>query len=279
MRNNRELAVSTSESPAFQSSRTGFLARPIVRFLGGVAAPPKERIVERHRRLKLRKVVLVHARIAERCCQETRTLRGEVGPRGVGTSYDLGQVKEGSRPQSELLDHRVECAGLAAMTPEYAFDVERRGIEAFCDAHHFRRDDEEEDRLRVDEPPDQPGAGDAIDLWPVTRNPEGPALLIARRELVGADQRLAGLLPGFKPTIEHLGTYAFVPQPSGRALAELLSLMADDDSRSSLILPRPVGDGTKVPTQRSRQQARVRPVVLIRPHVDNRRRPRKTYEP
>jgi hypothetical protein len=151
-----------------------------------------------------------------------------VGP--ASTPYDLGQVKEGSRSQSELLDHRVECAGIAAMTPEHALDVERRGIEAFCDAHYLRCDDEEEDRLRIDEPPDQPWAGDAIDLWPAARNPECPALLIPRRKLVDADQWLGGPLPGFKPAIERFGVYAFVPQPSGRTFAELLSLLADDDS-------------------------------------------------
>lgn len=106
------------------------------------------------------------------------------------------------------------------MTPEHALDVEPCGMEAFCDAHHLRRDDEEEDRMRIDESPDQPGADDAIDLGLAARNPEGSAFLVAPWT-----NGSSALPRGFKPAIKRFGTYALVPQPSGCTFAELLTAL------------------------------------------------------
>ena len=81
----------------------------------------------------------------------------------------------------------------------------------------------------IDEAADQPGTGDAIDLRPRARHPDGAALLVARRQLVGAHQQLAGLFPGLEAAFQRLRVDAVVAQPGRRALAELLPLLADDD--------------------------------------------------
>ena len=47
------------------TSGSGFLTGPVVRFPGGITAPAIERIVKRHGRIELDKVLFVHARIAE----------------------------------------------------------------------------------------------------------------------------------------------------------------------------------------------------------------------
>ena len=39
-----------------------------------------------------------------------------LGPRRVGAPHDLGEVKEGLRP--EFLDHAIECAGRATVAPK-----------------------------------------------------------------------------------------------------------------------------------------------------------------
>src|SRR5258708_1626999 len=49
-----------------------FIGRPVVGLAGGVAAPAIERIVEVQSGLELFKIVAVHARQAERRCQEAR---------------------------------------------------------------------------------------------------------------------------------------------------------------------------------------------------------------
>src|SRR5262245_3441178 len=113
------------------------------------------------------------------------------------------------------------------MAPEHALDVERRGVEAFRDARHLRRRHEQENRPRVNEAPDQPRTCDAIDLWPRPRDPHRLALLIAWRQLVGAQQQLAGFLPSLEAALQGLRIDSIVPQPRGRALAQLLALLTD----------------------------------------------------
>ena len=92
----------------------------------------------------------------------------------------------------------------------------------------------------IDEAADQPGTGDAVDLRPRARHPDGAALLVARRELVGADQQLAGLFPGLEAALERLRLDAAVPEPGGRAFAELLAFLADNDDGLAPVVRRPL---------------------------------------
>src|SRR5437773_11980833 len=81
-----------------------FGAGPVVGLLAGVATPAIESIVKSHGRIELRKVVPIHARIAERCGEQPFRLRREVGTGGVGTAHDLGKLQEGCGLEPELLD-------------------------------------------------------------------------------------------------------------------------------------------------------------------------------
>src|SRR5215472_6965677 len=142
-----------------------------MRLLTGIPTPAIESIIERHCCLELRQVILVHARVSERRRQQSSALGNKVGPRRVSAAHNLGKVQERLRSQAKLLDHCIERAGLAAMTPEHALDVERRGIEALRHARHLGGADKEKDGVWIDEATDQPGASDAVDLRSATRHP------------------------------------------------------------------------------------------------------------
>src|SRR5262245_15212336 len=97
---------------------------PVVRLLGGVAAPAVEGIVERHGRLQLGEIVAVHARVAERGREQTGRLRRQIESRGIGAAHDGGEMQKRAGLQAELLQHGVEGAGRPAVAPEHAVDVE-----------------------------------------------------------------------------------------------------------------------------------------------------------
>ena len=130
----------------------------------------------------------------------------------------------------------------------------------------------------IDEAADQPGAGDAVDFGPRAGHPDRAALFVARRKLVGADQQLAGLLPGFETAFEGLRFDAAVAQPGGRALAELLALLADNDDGFAPVVLRPFLVDAVVAAHGARHQARVAAVIVIDAHIDDSRRLRKSDE-
>jgi len=55
-------------------------------------------------------------------------------------------------------------------------------VEALADRDDLGRRHEQEHRVRIDEAPDQPGAGDPIDLRPRAGDPDGAPLRVARRQ-------------------------------------------------------------------------------------------------
>ena len=110
----------------------------------------------------------------------------------------------GRRRQTELLDHHVERTEFAAMTPEHVFDIERNGVEALADRDNLGRRHEQKHRVRIDEAPDQPGAGDAVDLRPRAGHPDGAALGVARRQFRCRHQRQFGGLPALEAALERL---------------------------------------------------------------------------
>src|SRR6185437_12024572 len=89
---------------------------------------------------------------------------------------------------------------------------------------------------------DQPGTGDAVDLRPRPRDPDGAAAPIAFGNLVGGDGRQFCLLPAHLTAFEGLGGDAVVAEPGRRAFAELLSLVADNHNRLAGETCRPVLD-------------------------------------
>ena len=145
--------------------------------------------------------------------------------------------------EPELLDHHVEGAALAAMAPEHALDVERRGAEALGHRLDFRGATNRNTALGIDEAADQPGAGDAVDLGPRARDPDGAARRRRARAAcrIGTSGRPA-CCQASKPPSRTLGGNARVAQPGGGALAELLAALADDDGGPPSSRRRPVGD-------------------------------------
>ena len=106
----------------------------------------------------------------------------EIEPGGIGGADHRCKPQQGRRGEAEFLDHHVEGAELAAVAPEHVLDVEGRGVEALADRDHLGRRHEQEHRVRIDEPADQPGAGDAVDLRPRPGDPDGAPLRVARRQ-------------------------------------------------------------------------------------------------
>ena len=148
-------------------------------------------------------------------------------------------------------------------------------LKAVGHGQHFGRLDEQEHRARIDETPDQPGTGDAIDLRARPRHPDRAALFIARRQFVGADQKPLAVAPGFEAAFEGFGGDSLVAQPCGDALREFLPFLADDDDGL------PANSGAQVETvlksrrHRGRQQARIGVEILIDADIDDGRRTRQ----
>ena len=154
--------------------------------------------------------------------------------------------------QAELLHHDVEGAELAAVAPEHPLDVEGRRVEAVGHRRYLGGRDEQEHGSRVHEAPDQPGAGDAVDLRPGVGHPHRTAAGVPGRKVVGADQQAAGRRPGVEPALQRLGGRAEVAQPGRDTLAELLAALADDSDRPGTEPVRPVSDGVDVAPHRAR---------------------------
>src|SRR5258708_17459326 len=104
------------------------------------------------------------------------------------------------------------------MAPEGVFDVERRGMKVLADGGHLWWRNKQKYRVRIDEPADQPGAGDAVDLRPRAGDPDGAAVRIARRQLRHRHQRKARSLPTFKAAFQRLGRCIEVSKPCSSAL-------------------------------------------------------------
>ena len=159
---------------------------PVVLLALRVTAPAIERIVYRHAGFELGVIVTVDTRQAKRDGEQSSSLGHKVEPIGIGAPHDRREADQRFvRVEAEGLDHDVEGATLAAMAPEYAFvrDVERLGLLLLGDGQHVTGRDEQEAGLRIDEPSDQPGTGDAIDLGPRSCDPPCLAIVMSWRQM------------------------------------------------------------------------------------------------
>src|SRR5215469_8944226 len=86
--------------------------------------------------------------------------------------------------------------------------------------------DIEKGRLGVDEPPDQPGAGDAVYLRSLARDPAW------RRRAGLVTQRQPGLFPGRDAAFEKSRIDAGIAQPGRGILADFMTVDAIDRYRS-----------------------------------------------
>ncbi len=146
----------------------------------------------------------------------------------------VGEAQQRLGREAELLDHHVEGAALAAVAPEHALDVERRGAEALGDRQR---------------PPAARRTGTRPPGSTKRRISQGQAMrsILGRARVTqtvrpcasrggsfaAGHQRQAGLRPGLEAALEAVGRHAGVAEPGGDALAELQALLADDDRRTA----------------------------------------------
>jgi len=81
---------------------------------------------------------------------------------GVGAAHDERERAERRVVEPVLLEERVERAAVAVVTELYPRHVKGGGLLALGDPHDLRVRHEQERRVTIDEPADQPRAGDAI---------------------------------------------------------------------------------------------------------------------
>src|SRR4051812_39278768 len=122
-----------------------------------IPRPAVKRIVKRESCIELNQVVLVHAGQAKRCGKQTGSLRREVELRGIRAAHDDREAIKCLAVQAEFLDHHIEGAKTAAVTPENAtLDVERRRLKPVCDIDDLGRRYEQEDGRRIDKAANEP---------------------------------------------------------------------------------------------------------------------------
>src|SRR5690242_5848461 len=97
--------------------------------VNGIACPTVECIIEKHRGVELFEIAPIHARQAELSGEQSRCLRRNIEAIGVGASHDRGKPVQRFGRETELLDHHIESAELAAVAPETVLDIEWRRTE------------------------------------------------------------------------------------------------------------------------------------------------------
>ena len=94
-------------------------------------------------------------------------------PVGIGGADHGGHAVQRLGVKLEIVKQRVKAALVAAVAEGHALDVKGDRAEPFGNGFDFGRGHEQKAGTGVDEAADQPGAGDAIDLWPVPGDPRG----------------------------------------------------------------------------------------------------------
>src|SRR3954466_8703774 len=160
-------AIASSATPGLLHCR----GRPVVRFRLESATPGVERVVHHHAVPKHFVIVRKVRGQAERDGEQAAALRGQIVSGRVGASDDLGQMVESRILDAVDAQDGVERAALALVGELDPVDVVRCSARLFGDLEHVLGRDVNELRLRIDEAPDQPWTGDAVDLRPFARHP------------------------------------------------------------------------------------------------------------
>jgi len=155
------------------------------------------------------------------------------------------------------------------MAEELAFDVERSRLESLPDVVHLGRRHEEEERVRVDEAADQPGAGDPVHLGPRARGPARPSVDVPGWESVRLDEDLAGVTPRDVSAFERFGLDAGGAKPRGHAVAQLAAALAEHDHRAAGEARAPLGDGGEIALNGAGNEARVLGPMIRDADVDH----------
>ena len=174
--------------------------------VGGVAAPAIERIVERDAGLELFEIVIIHPRQAERSREQPGRFRDRdraARYRRRAPSLPAAASAGVARPNSSTITSKVQSSprwlqNTFSMSKGAA--LKRSPTATTSDGATNRNT-----AFGIDEAPDQPGAGDAVDLRPRAGHPDGAALRVARRQFRCRHQRQLGRLPALEAAFERLG--------------------------------------------------------------------------
>ncbi len=149
-----------------------------------------------------------------------------------------------------------------------AFDVERSGGEPRGHVQNLGGRSEEDDRGEIDEPADQPGTGDAVDLGPRSGDPDRTAGGVERRQLAGLDPGQAGCGLGRDAALQDLGVDAGLPEPSGDGMAGRPAVLAEDHDGVVVEAAGPGADILDGASPRVGRQAGIGGKLRVSPNVD-----------
>ena len=131
---------------------------------------------------------------------DERSSRAVSAARTMVASRNSGGV---ARPNSSTITSKVQSS---PRWLQNTFSISKgTALKRSPTPDHFGRRHEQEHRVGIDEPPDQPGAGDAVDLRPRPGDPDGAALRVARRQFRRRHQRQLGGLPALETAFERFG--------------------------------------------------------------------------
>src|SRR5712692_2545014 len=173
------LRISTVESSA-TSGLARACGRPVVRLRLETATPAVERVVDHH---AVHQHLVIIGKVggeAERDGEQAAALRGQIVPGGIGAAHDRREVVERRIGDPVDAQEGIERAAIAFMGELDAGDVVGRGAGLLGGRQDAIRRYVDEGCGRIDETPDQPGAGDAVDLRPLPGHPLRWSLPLSR---------------------------------------------------------------------------------------------------
>ena len=194
-----------------------------MRFRLESATPGVERVVHHHAVPEHFVIVRKVRGQAERDGEQAAALRGQIVSGRVGPSDDLGQMVESRILDAVDAQDGVERASLAFVREFDPVDVVGRSARLFGDLEHVLGRNVNELRLRIDETPDQPWTGDAVDLRVLARHPfarRGSERPVCRETIVD---------PTSDPVLQVTRINACGAQRSSYALADLTAMNAVHD--------------------------------------------------
>ena len=197
----------------------------------------------------------------------SRSSRAVSAPRTIRATW---RSAASSMPNS--VEERIEAAQLAPMRELDAVDVEGHRVQLAGGLAHPVGGDVEDPRVRIDEPAQEPGAADAIDLRPLARHPAARAPVGRSRHDVLEDGRPARLDERGEAAREVACPPPRRPQQGDGGLADRVAMGAVDDEVQVGRQGRPPRRGVSmIAPGGARDDARAGVERLAAAHVDHTR--------
>ena len=153
----------------------------------------------------------------------------QIEPSRIRSAHDKGQSGKRVRVEAKFLNHHVKSALVAPVAPESFGNVKWGCLEANRYRGHLRGSHKQKQSFRIDEPANEPRTGDANDLGPRPRHPDGSAGRVRLGQLVRANKQLPAVTPSIVAAFKSLSIDALLPHQGAGTLAEMQSLSAHQD--------------------------------------------------